>query len=95
MVALQIVGQKTDAALQCHQLCAPGQIFQFGPGERAVRALQKAPGVDVVELDVKIHLGEVPLILGAVVGAETDGVAEVIDGEPGHHGVQVDDTDAP
>ena len=94
VVALQIVRQEADAALQGHQPGAPGQVLQFRRGQGALAALQEAPGVDLIQAHVKIHLGQILFVLGAVVGAEADGVAEVVDGQAGHGGVKVDDADA-
>ena len=93
MVAVQVVRQEPDAALQGHEPGAPGQVFQFGGGQTALGPLQETPGVDLVQPDVEIDLAQILFILLAVVGAEADGVAEVVDGKARHGGVQINDAD--
>ena len=93
-VALQIVRQEADAALQRHQLRAPGQVLLLCVRQRAGRALEKALGVNIKQRKVEIHLGKIALVLGGMVRAEADGIAEIIDGQARHHGVQVNDADA-
>lgn len=58
------------------------------------RPLQEAPGEHLIQRNVKIDFRQVLLVLHAVVRAEADGVAEVVDGETRHGGVQIDDADA-
>ena len=91
VVAVQIVGEEPDAALQGHELGAPGEILQLRLGKPALRPLQEAPDVAAVQLDIETDLAQILLVLGAVVGAEADGVAEVVDGKAGHGGVEIDD----
>ena len=94
MVTLQIIGQEADAAFQGHELGAPGQGFFFQIGQGAARGLQKAFGVALEQGQAEVYLGEVRLVLGAVVGAEADGVAVIVGGKARHHGVQIDHADA-
>ena len=90
-VPLQVVGEEADAALQGDEPGAPGQVVQLGGGEGPVGPLQEALGIGIKQVQVEVDLVHVPLVLVAVVGAEPDGVAEVVDRQAGHHGIQVDD----
>ena len=81
-------------AFQRHQPGAPWQILQLRRGQASPRPLQEAPGEHLVQRNVKIDFRQVLLVLHAVVRAKADGVAEVVDGETRHGGVQIDDADA-
>ena len=89
VIALKIVGQEADAALKRHELRAPGQIIKLRVGQRAGRALEVAPRVDVKEGDVEVDLREIALILRAVVRAETDRVAEIVDRIARHYRIKI------
>ena len=93
MVALQVVRQEPDAALQGHESRAPGQVFQLRLRQASLGSFQEAPGVGFKQVDVEIDLAEILLVLLAVVGAEANRVAEVVDAQTRHGGVQVDDAD--
>ena len=94
MVALQVVRQEPDAALQGHESRAPGQVFQLRLRQASLSSFQEAPGVGLKQVDVEIDLAQVLLVLLAVVGTEANRVAEVVDAQTRHGGVQVDDADA-
>ena len=91
MVALQIISEEANAAFQGHELGTPGKIVQLRLGQGTAGALQEALGVHFVQGKIKVHFGQILLILSTVVGSEADGVAKVVDGEAGHHSVQVND----
>lgn len=93
VVSIQIVGQEADAAFQDHQLCTPRQVFQFCIGKAALCALQETTGIAFIELDVKVDLAQILLVLCAMVGTEADGITKVIDRQARHNGIQVDDAD--
>ena len=90
-VTLQIVGEEAHTAFQRHHHRAGGEQIQLGLGQLAVAALEEALGVGLEQLQIQRDLGKVGLVLYGGVGTEADGIAEVVDGIAGHHGVQVDD----
>ena len=93
-VAGEVVGQKADAAFERHHLCAVGQALYFGVGQHFSRDFQKSPGIGFKQADVEMHLGKILLVLRRRARAEADGIAEVVQGKPGHDGIQIDDADA-
>ena len=94
MVALQIVGQETDAAFQCHELSTPGKTSFFSCVHGGASSGKIPFGEHFVQMQVKVDFALVWFILGAVVGTGADGITEIISRKTRHHGVEVNDTDA-
>ena len=94
-VAVQVIGEETHACLERHQLGADGQGADFGFGQRAAGAAEKARGIGFKQREAEMHLCEVGFVLGRRGSARTDGIAEVEGREAGHHGVEIDDADGP
>ena len=94
VVALQIVGQKADAALQRHQLGTPGKALFLRRAHGSPGGGEIPLGEHLVQVQVKVDLALVGLVLGAVVGTGADGVAEIVGRQTRHHSVKVNDTDA-
>ena len=94
MVALQIVGQETDAAFQRHESCTPCKTLFFCHAHGCPGSGEIAFGKYFIQMQVKVDFALVGFILGAVVGTGADGIAEVVGRKSRHHGVEVNDTDA-
>ena len=94
MVALQIVGQETDAAFQCHELSTPSKTLFFSCVHGGASSEKIAFGKHFIKMQVKVDFALVGFILGAVVGTGADGITEIISRQTRHHGVEVNDTDA-
>ena len=94
MVALQIVGQETDAAFQCHELSTPSKTLFFSCVRGGTSSGKIAFGKHFIQMQVKVDFALVRFILGAVVGTGVDGITEIISRKTRHHGVEVNDTDA-
>ena len=94
MVALQIVGQETDAAFQCHELRTPGKTLFFSCVHGGASSGKIAFGKHFIQMQVKVDFALVGFILGAVVGTGADGITKIISRQTRHHGVEVNDTDA-
>ena len=78
MVALQIVGQETDAAFQCHELSTPGKTSFFSCVHGGASSGKIAFGKHFIQMQVKVDFALVWFILGAVVGTGADGITEII-----------------
>ena len=94
MVALQIVGQETDAAFQRHEFGTPGKTPSFSCVHGGASSGKIAFGKYFIQMQVKVDFALVGFILGAVVGTGADGITEIISRKTRHHGVEVNDTDA-
>ena len=94
MVALQIVGQKTDAAFQRHEPCAPCKALFFCTAHGCPGSREIPFGERFVQMQVKMDFALVRFVLGTVVGTGTDGIAEIVGRKPRHHGIEVNDTDS-
>ena len=94
MVALQIVGQETDTAFQCHELSTPSKTLFFSCVHGGTSSGKIAFGKHFIQMQVKVDFALVRFILGAVVGTGADGITEIISRKTQHHGVEVNDTDA-
>lgn len=94
MVALQIVGQETDAAFQRHEFGTPSKTPFFGCVHGGAGSGKIAFGKHFIQMQVKVDFALVGFILGAVVGTGADGITEIISRKTRHHGVEVNDTDA-
>ena len=90
VVAIQVVGQEAGAALQGHGQSAQGQSLTLVLSQAGASG-QEAAGEDSEQVQVHFHLAQVLLVLSSSSSAETDGVTEVVCGQAGHGGVQVDD----
>ena len=78
MVALQIVGQETDAAFQCHELSTPGKTSFFSCVHGGASSGKIAFGKHFIQMQVKVDFALVRFILGAVVGTGADGITKII-----------------
>ena len=94
MVALQIVGQETDAAFQRHEPCTPCKALFFCHAHGCPGSGEIPFGEHFVQMQVKMDFALVRFVLSAVVGTGADGIAEVVGRKSRHHGVEVNDTDA-
>ena len=84
-----VVGQKADAALQRHQLGTPGKALFLRRAHGSPGGGEIPLGEHLVQVQVKVDLALVGLVLGAVVGTGADGVAEIVGRQARHHGVKV------
>ena len=92
-IAVQVVLQEAAGALQGHGVGTHGQGLNLGLGQVG-GGLQEAAGVDLEQVQVHLHLGQVLLVLGGGGGTEADGVTEIEGTQAGHDGVQVQDAQA-
>ena len=92
-IAGDMIRQEAHTAFQRHHLGGKGQHPDLRRRQPVAALLQKASGVLLEQIQITGDQGEIPLILGGGIGAETDAVAEIIQGETGHDGVQIDDAD--
>ena len=86
-----MVGQETDAALERHDLCRERQQLDLPGREHIPAFLEKALGIFLEQVKVAVYLGQILLILRGGIGTETDAVPKIVEGEPRHDGVEVDD----
>ena len=67
-VAVNVILQETQTHLQRHNQCTHGEHFHFFVGQSG-GGFQETPGVDLKQVQVHAHLGQVSLILGGGSGA--------------------------
>ena len=78
LVAVEVVGEEADAALEGHELGGKGQVVHFRGGEEIPRRGQVAVGQPVEQLQADADAGQVALVLRGGAGADPDRVAEVV-----------------
>ena len=92
VIPFKIIGQEAHSVFQCH---GPGSKRERHQLRRcqAAAGRDKALGIGPEEVQTHFDPAEVLLVLRGGGGAETNGIAEVIGDQPGHHGVQVNDAE--
>ena len=93
-VALEMVGQEADAALERQELGREGQALRLGRDEEVPGRVEVAGGQPVEHPEVEADLGQVPLVLDGRGRAQADRIAEIVEDRSRHDRVEVDDADA-
>ena len=86
-----MVRQEADGLLVDNDARARYQLRALARRDRIARAFEEASRERREDLGAYAHAAEVALVLGAVAHARAHEIAEVVCGEPGHRGVEVDD----
>ncbi len=93
-VAREIVRQEPDHLLERDELAAEDQVLPFRRRQESARLLDEALRQGLEQVDIDGDLRQVPLILRRRAGGRPDEVAEIVDGQAGHHRVEIDHADA-
>ena len=92
-VAGEIVGEEAKANLKGDEFAAEGEELSFGWSEKASGGGQIAADEGFKDGHAHGDLGKVSLVFGGWAGGGADHVAEIVENEAGHDGVEVDDAE--
>ena len=90
-VAVEVVAEEAEGLLVDDDLGPGDEERALGGGERAARPVDEAAGEGGEDGDAHRDAREVALVLVRVADRRAGEVAEVVEGEAGHHGVEVHD----
>jgi len=92
-VAVEVIGEETDAGLQGDEFSRERQVLPLRSGEEVAGARQK-PGEQCFEhFEPHGNFGEVDLVFLRRAGSAAHHVAEIVERESGHDGVEVKHAD--
>ncbi len=93
-VAFKVVGEKAEADLEGDEFAGEGEEVFLGGGQEIGGGGEVAADQGFKHGKFHADFGEVELVFLGGAGGGADHVAEIVEGEAGHDGVEVDDADA-
>jgi len=93
-ITIEEIGEEAHSALKGDKLTCVGHELEFLLGHGTAEFFDKAPCELLEQVKTAPDLGKILFVLGSGVGAETEGIAVIVEHGTGHNGVEVDNADA-
>ena len=94
VVALEIIGKETHAALISHHFCAHRKELHLFWRKAACTALEKSLHIDFKQFHTAGYFTQIFFVFCCSAGSKPDRITEIIHSKPRHYRIQVDDADS-